>query len=187
MTQREQQNSLFSLKVGRLAEGVHMPSAEAEKRKKKNQEGETEADFWKKKEKKKKKVHMSQEKIEFVFFLAVITEVEVRAVLNQQCRVPFHIYWCHDRMNRVLCAYHARCIKTVNEHLSFFLAECHVQGKTAQRRKKQVYFKMLCCSLKVEFNFSLCLSDKQVDLILCCFLYFIYLKTYWSQLKEMRQ
>lgn len=73
MTQREQQNSLFSLKVGRLAEGVHMPSAEAEK--KKNQEGETEADFWKKKEKKKKKVHMSQEKIEFVFFLAVITEV----------------------------------------------------------------------------------------------------------------
>lgn len=74
MTQREQQNSLFSLKVGRLAEGVHMPSAEAEKRKK-NQEGETEADFWKKKEKKKKKVHMSQEKIEFVFFLAVITEV----------------------------------------------------------------------------------------------------------------
>lgn len=74
MTQREQQNSLFSLKVGRLAEGVHMPSAEAEK-KKKNQEGETEADFWKKKEKKKKKVHMSQEKIEFVFFLAVITEV----------------------------------------------------------------------------------------------------------------
>lgn len=46
---------------------------------------------------------------------------------------------------------------------------------------------MLCCSLKVEFNFSLCLSDKQVDLILCCFLYFIYLKTYWSQLKEMRQ
>lgn len=76
MTQREQQNSLFSLKVGRLAEGVHMPSAEAEKKKKnKNQEGETEADFWKKKEKKKKKVHMSQEKIEFVFFLAVITEV----------------------------------------------------------------------------------------------------------------
>lgn len=73
MTQREQQNSLFSLKVGRLAEGVHMPSAEAEK--KKNQEAETEADFWKKKEKKKKKVHMSQEKIEFVFFLAVITEV----------------------------------------------------------------------------------------------------------------
>lgn len=55
MTQREQQNSLFSLKVGRLAEGVHMPSAEAEKRKKKNQEGETEADFWKKTEKKKKK------------------------------------------------------------------------------------------------------------------------------------
>lgn len=73
MTQREQQNSLFSLKVGRLAEGVHMPSAEAEK--KTNQEAETEADFWKKKEKKKKKVHMSQEKIEFVFFLAVITEV----------------------------------------------------------------------------------------------------------------
>lgn len=75
MTQREQQNSLFSLKVGRLAEGVHMPSAEAEKRKKKNQEGETEADFWKKKKRKRKKVHMSQEKIELVFFLAVTTEV----------------------------------------------------------------------------------------------------------------
>lgn len=74
MTQREQQNSLFSLKVGRLAEGVHMPSAEAEKRKK-NPGGRDRGRFLKKKEKKKKKVHMSQEKIEFVFFLAVITEV----------------------------------------------------------------------------------------------------------------
>lgn len=75
MTQREQQNSLFSLKVGRLAEGVHMPSAEAEKKKKKKPGGRDRGRFLKKKEKKKKKVHMSQEKIEFVFFLAVITEV----------------------------------------------------------------------------------------------------------------
>lgn len=75
MTQREQQNSLFSLKVGRLAEGVHMPSAEAEKRKKKTRRERQRPIFEKKKEKKKKKVHMSQEKIEFVFFLAVITEV----------------------------------------------------------------------------------------------------------------
>lgn len=75
MTQREQQNSLFSLKVGRLAEGVHMPSAEAEKRKKKKPGGRDRGRFLKKKEKKKKKVHVSQEKIEFVFFLAVITEV----------------------------------------------------------------------------------------------------------------
>lgn len=74
MTQREQQNSLFSLKVGRLAEGVHMPSAEAEKKKKTRRERQRPI-FEKKKEKKKKKVHMSQEKIEFVFFLAVITEV----------------------------------------------------------------------------------------------------------------
>lgn len=62
MTQREQQNSLFSLKVGRLAEGVHMPSAEAEKRKKKNQEGETEADFWKKKRKEKEKKYICRKK-----------------------------------------------------------------------------------------------------------------------------
>lgn len=54
MTQREQQNSLFSLKVGRLAEGVHMPSAEAEKRKKKPG-GRDRGRFLERKEKKKKK------------------------------------------------------------------------------------------------------------------------------------
>lgn len=75
MTQREQQNSLFSLKVGRLAEGVHMPSAEAEKRKKKNRRERQRPIFGKKQKRKRKKVHMSQEKIELVFFLAVITEV----------------------------------------------------------------------------------------------------------------
>lgn len=67
MTQREQQNSLFSLKVGRLAEGVHMPSAEAEKRKKKSG-GRDRAQFLKKKKRKRKKVNMSQEKIVGVLF-----------------------------------------------------------------------------------------------------------------------
>lgn len=53
MTQREQQNSLFSLKVGRLAEGVHMPSVEAEKEKKIRRERQS--TIFEKKEKKKKK------------------------------------------------------------------------------------------------------------------------------------
>lgn len=55
MTQREQQNSLFNLKVGRLAEGVHMPSAEAEKRKKKKPGGRDRGRFLKKKRKEKEK------------------------------------------------------------------------------------------------------------------------------------
>lgn len=55
MTQREQQNSLFSLKVGRLAEGVHMPSAEAEKRKRKKPRRERQRPIFEKKRKEKEK------------------------------------------------------------------------------------------------------------------------------------